>query len=185
MKLREQRFSLGAYDHLYLNFTTCLEAGTMCPASRSVDPYHDWYRFYDIGVSQTFYDALDSDQGLGCIIERLHVLLNSFFTSGNDCAISECILEAVSKGEQLMVLYKTKQATQLCASIYLQYLDSGKYVPHLYVRNANQEVLLYKKLEAALDLHAIGQIQLSSKRVTIKPRKNSFTQKRPQVTFEL
>ena len=40
MRLREHHFSLGEYDHLYINFTTCLAAGKISLADRSVDPYH-------------------------------------------------------------------------------------------------------------------------------------------------
>lgn len=40
MKLREQGFLLGEFDHLYVNFTTCLEKDTISPAKRSIDPYH-------------------------------------------------------------------------------------------------------------------------------------------------
>ena len=32
MKLRENEFSLGEFDHLYINFTTCLDKGFMMPA---------------------------------------------------------------------------------------------------------------------------------------------------------
>ncbi len=39
MKLREAEFSLGEFDHLYLNFTTCSIDGGSSLSKRSVDTY--------------------------------------------------------------------------------------------------------------------------------------------------
>ncbi len=58
MKLREQKVSLGEFDHLYLNFTTCKVDGIIAPAKRSRDPYHPWYRYCDIQVTEEELSAL-------------------------------------------------------------------------------------------------------------------------------
>lgn len=50
MKLREQHFSLEDFDHLYINFTTCDEEGSIRPSDQ-VDRYHPWYRNCDVGIS--------------------------------------------------------------------------------------------------------------------------------------
>ena len=44
MKLREYEFSLGEFDHLYINFTTC-DIGKKTILSDYVDKYHPWYRY--------------------------------------------------------------------------------------------------------------------------------------------
>jgi hypothetical protein len=45
--------------------------------------------------------------------------------------------------------------------------------------------LLRKDLPETIDLNIIGEIQLSSKKVTIKPRKNTFTVDLKPITFAL
>lgn len=185
MKLREQNFSLGEFDHLYLNFTTQLAAGAFSPAARSVDPYHRWYRYYDVGTASEIYQQLDSESSFGYIIAQLKSLLVSFFAANNPCSVQEWIDEAVEKGEDMLVLYKTKQTPKLKASIFLQYLDSAEYLPHLFVWDGSGEELLHRQLAPAPDLAAIGEIQLSSKRVTIKPRKNVFTSSLSPYVFEI
>lgn len=185
MKLREHNFSLGEFDHLYVNFTTCLKPGEIRPANRSIDPYHTWYRYYDIGVTMETYECLDWIQCTNFITSQLQELLTVFFTTENNIPIADCISEAVEKGEQMMILYKTKQTAKLNANIYLQYLNSGKYLPHLFVWNSDHEEVLHEKLAETADLNVIGEIQLSSKKVTIKPRKNSFMQNSSPIVFEL
>ena len=145
MKLREKNFSLGEYDHLYLNFTTYLNAGTFSPAARSIDPYHKWYRYYDIGISQEVYQQLNSESSINYIITQLQDLLISFFAPENTCLIQECISEAVEKGENMLMLYKTKQTPKQKASIFLQYLDNGQYRPHVFVWNDSGEEILHRK----------------------------------------
>ncbi len=185
MKLREYGFSLGEFDHLYINFTTCLPPDTIRPSQRSIDPYHKWYRYYDIGIPEETYNQLVSDDKIDFIIAKTHEILSTFFAFDGKQSIEECFTEARERGEQMMVLYKTKETDKLTAYIYLQYLDSGKYFLHLIVKNLNQEEILHKHLGEVLDLSIIGEIQLTSKKVTIKPRKNAFTQYLKPIVFEI
>lgn len=185
MKLREQGFSVGEFDHLYINFTTCLQPGEMGPAKRSVDPYHKWYRYYDVGVDDATYHQLDADSAIDYIVDQLLQVLITFFADKNNCSVRDCVTEAVAQGESMQTLYKTKQTAKLKASIYLQLLDSGKYVPHLFVWDSSGEEVLHKKLNETADLQSLGEIQLSSKRVTVKPRKNAFSQDLVPVIFDL
>ena len=185
MKLREQGFSLGEFDHLYINFSTCVQAGQMRPAERSVDPYHKWFRYYDIGVSQQQYDRLGEENSQVFILDCLQQLLISFFAAENTCCIEDCISQAVEQGEKMLMLYKTKQAAKVKAAVYLQYLNSGRYQPHLFVWDLNGQELLHKRLKESTDLQEFGEIGLSSKKVTVKPRKNSLTGHLSPVSFEL
>ena len=43
----------------------------------------------------------------------------------------------------------------------------------------------YEKLAETLDLNTIGEIQLSSKKATVKPRRNAFTKGLEPVSFEI
>ena len=183
MKLREQKFSLGEYDHLYLNFTTQLNESVCLPAKRSVDTYHKWYRFYDVGISEDMYYKLNSESSIDYVIDELQNVLIQIFNCESIFQIKDCISEAVEKGENMMILYKTKENNNLKASVFLQYLDTGLYLPHLFVYNSEGKEILHKKLKLSNELMEIGEIQLSSKKVAIKPRKNSFTANLSSIVF--
>ena len=185
MKLRENKLSLGEYDHLYVNFTTRLPIGITHLAKRSVDPYHKWYRFFDVGIEQKIFDGLNSDEYLITIMELLQNLLVSLTDENIDFSIKDCICQVIENGEEMLMLYKTKQTAELKANIHLQYLNNGQYVPHLSVCNLNGNVLLNEKLSPAYDMNAIGEIHLSRKKVTVTPRKNSLSKDLSPIVFEL
>lgn len=185
MKLRESGFSLGDFDHLYINFTTCQKDGVMLPAKRSIDRYHPWYRYYDIGVTEERYQQLPQENSFDFIIERITALLNRYFDFEGNCEVKPCVDEAITKGEDLLVLYKAKQTAAMKAEIYLQLLDSGKYCPNLFVCHQNGEKLLHRKLPCTVDFMSLGEIQLIKKRVTVKPRKNALAKDLEPISFEL
>ncbi len=185
MKLRENGFSLGDYDHLYINFTTCLPNGAIEVAKRSVDVYHKWYRYYDVGVSDECYRNLDGESYVGFVVEQIKKVLVNCFCSETNCAVEPCIEEAQSKGEDMLMLYKSKQTSKLKADIYLQLLDNGMYCPNLFVYDQDGTELLHQKLPCTLDLMSMGEIQLSNKKVVIKPRKNSLASQSEPVIFNL
>ena len=186
MKLRECEFSLGDFDHLYINLSTCLAEYEVRPAAKDPDRYHPWYRYYDVGISNELYDSLekpDCVQTVSLLIEK--VLKTQFSTSEFDGdRISECVNEAVSQGEAMLMKYKEKMSSQRRAVLYLRYMDSGKYFPLLRVYDIEDNIILEKDLPESQTLDSLGQISVSSKKVAIKPRKNSWTDSEP-IEFEL
>lgn len=187
MKLREAKFSLGEFDHLYLNFTVCLDEGSMQLAKRTIDCYHSWYRWYDVGVSQKLFDSLNEEECIEIVITLLERVLVQFFAEGmnSEQIIKDSISVAVSQGEEMLTYFKEKNAAKNKAVIYLRFLDSGKYYPLLCVYDLEGHEILRKDLPATIDLAPIGEIQLSSKRVTVKPRKSVFTSGLTPITFEM
>ena len=75
----------------------------------------------------------------------------------------------------MQMFFKEKKSAKATATIFLRLLDSGKYYPLLRVTDLDGQDLLCKDLPETIDLNIIGEIQLSTKKVTIKPRKNAFT----------
>ena len=184
MKLREKGFSLGDFDHLYINFTTCLEDGVLLPAKRSIDRYHPWFRYYDIGITQDRYLCLPQEDCFDFIIERITALLNRYFCFEENCEVKPCIDEAIVKGEEMLMLYKTKQTATMKAEIHLQMLDNGKYCPNLFVYDQNGTEILHEKLPCTVDFMSLGEILLSKKRVVVKPRKNDLAKDLEPISFE-
>lgn len=185
MKLRENGFTLGEYDHLYINFTTCLPSGEMKPAKRSVDAYHKWYRYYDVGVTDECYRKLGRGNCIDFVVEQLRNVLNAYFRTETNCPVEPYIEEAITKGEDMLMLYKSKQTSKRKADIYLQLLDNGMYCPNLFVYDQDGAELLHQKLPCTFDLMSLGEIQLSNKKVVVKPRKNSLASQLEPLEFEL
>lgn len=185
MKLREKSFSLGDFDHLYVNFTTCLERGLILPAKRSIDIYHKWYRYYDVGVSKEEYRMLTTERAIDFIVERVKQLLKTYFNFDGNCSVEACIDEVIHRGEDMLMLYKSKQTSTRKANICLQLLDNGTYCPNLFVYDQNEKLILHQKLPCTLDLMSLGEIQLSNQKVVVKPRKNSLALNLEPIIFEL
>ncbi len=178
MKLREYGFSLGEYDHLYLNFTTCKPKGFL-ELIDVADPYHPWYRYCDIGVTQSEYDNFNIQH----IYEKIHFVLVSLFNSQEDI-IKKAIFEA-QKGSEMLMHFKEKKSAKGTATIYLRLGDNGKYLPLLCVTDVDGNEILRRDLPETIDFNIIGEIQLSSKKVAVKPRKNAFTTGLNPISFEL
>ena len=186
MKLREQEFVLGDFDHLYLNFTPCIAKGAFQLSKRTVDRYFPWYRYYDVGVDEEMFDKLDSSECADFILESAkQVLLNCFCDNADwEQKITNAFIEA-KKGENMLVRFKVKQGAKYRAVIFLRYLESAEYSPLLCVYKPDGAEILREDLPPTADLSSIGEIQISSKRVTVKPRKNSFSKDLTDISFDL
>ena len=80
MKLRESGFSMGDFDHLYINLTTCEVEDNIAPSKRGTDKFHSWYREYDVGISEKLFDILETPQCIRSVIELLEQVLLKFFS---------------------------------------------------------------------------------------------------------
>ena len=185
MKLREYEFSLGEFDHLYINFTTC-DIGNKTILSDYVDKYHPWYRYCLVHIEKDTYDKLDSIENYDYIVQWIRSILVTYFSSQDfdETCILSCVQQAVDQSENMLMKFKEKISTNRKAVIFLRYLDSCKFHPLLRVYDAEENLLFEKDLPEAVILDYLGDIQVSPKRVTIKPRKNAFTAQVAPLVFE-
>lgn len=186
MKLREKRFSLGEFDHLYINFTTCAVEDGIAISGRSIDKYYPWYRFYDVEISQELFEKIDTNASEDRILAHVDAVLRTFATADFDeDKIHTCVDEALTLKENMLMRFKEKKSAKSIATVYLRYLDNGMYQPLLRVENLDGQILLEKDLPQMRDLNLLGEMTLNAKRVTIKPRKNAYTQSAEPITFEI
>lgn len=186
MKLRENHFSLGDYDHLYLNYTNCLLEGQIKLSKRSIDKYHPWYRYYDIGVSDDLYNNLDDDKSTEYIVNLIRKTFIKYFSLNNSGRIiNESIDIVLNEGENMMMFFKEKRSSKNIAKIFLKLLDNGKFLPILQVFDLNNNIVLDKELGETFDLSLIRQIKLNTKNVTVCPRTNAYTKDLKSITFSL
>lgn len=178
MKLREYGFSLGEYDHIYMNFTTMKPADSIELIDKA-DPYHPWYRYCDIGVSKNEYENLENTN---FVFEKLKIALLNLFDMQN---IIEQAFEEAKKGAEMLMRFKKKKIAKGTANVYLRLLDNGNYLPILCVTDSSENEVFRIDLPETNDLNIIGEIQLSSKKVTVKPRKNVFAKELQPISFEI
>ena len=185
MKLRENEFSLGEFDHLYINFTTC-DIGEEMKLSDEVDKYHPWHRYCTIHVEEDFYNKLDSFENQDEIIQWITKILVTYFSSQdfNESRILSCVKHAVDQGEDMLMKFKEKVTKQRKAIIFLRFLDKCMYAPLLRVYDMEDNMLFEKALPEAVILDYLGNIQISKNKITIKPRKNAFTTHINPLVFE-
>lgn len=185
MKLRENQFSLGEFDHLYINFTTCdmLEKMSL---SDKVDRYHPWFRYCTIHIEKDLYHKLGSTETWNDIIQWISTVLITYFASDDfdESHILSCVRQAIEQGEDMMMKFKEKVNTKRKAVVFLRFLDTCRFYPLLRVYDVEGNLLFEKDLPETITLDYLGDIQVSAKRVTIKPRKNAFTTQNKSLFFE-
>ena len=133
------------------------------------------------------FDKIDDPSCGSLILELTKQALLKCFAENADSEqkIETAFYEALSKGENMLMRYKVKQSAKYKAVIFLRYLENTEYSPLLCVYDANEKEILQKDLPPTSDLSSIGEIQLSSKRVTVKPRKNCFAKDLTAVSYDL
>lgn len=188
MKLRENNFSLGDFDHLSINYTPCIPDHEYRPARCSVDRYHPWHRCYDIGIQNKEYDQLEYKNDEWFVSSVVNVLIAYFCpTDDMKLMVKNSADEVLKLGVDLTYLYKMKQGKGVKAEVYLRLLDNHDFAPYLIVKDACDSVLLKKDLPQMrpydMPLH-FGTIQLSRSKITIKPRTSVFAQGIKPIVFE-
>jgi hypothetical protein len=185
MKLRENEFSLGEFDHLYINFIPSDMGGKMY-LSDDVDRYHSWYRNCYVPVDVELYSNLRSADAYDAIIHWISTVLVTYFSPDDfdQAHILDCVQQAVDQGEDMRVKFKEKISAKRKAFLYLRFLDTCRFYLLLRVYDAEDRLLFEKDLPETVSLDALGEIQVSAKRVTIKPRKNAFTKQTNPLIFE-
>ena len=121
MKLRENNFTLGDFNHLYVNLTICAIDDKIAPSKRGKDSNFPWFRYYDAEISQDFYNTLETRDCMQSVIKIVEqVLIMYFCTEKHDSEfIHSCISEATEQGENMLMKFKEKNKTYYYIQIYL------------------------------------------------------------------
>ncbi len=185
MKLREKAFSLGEYDHLYLCFSPDKPEESVFLEDK-VDRCSPWFRKVYIGLSQDELVAIETAEEPTQVLNLIENVLLALFgvNAETEITIREAITEA-KKGSEMLMCFKEKKTAKGTAIIYLRLLDSAYYLPLLSVINAAGDEVLREDLPKTIDFGILGKIQLSSKKVIIKPRNNVFTESLEPIEFSI
>lgn len=175
MKLRENNFSFGDYDHLYLNFTIC-DIDDEIELSNDIDIYHPWYRYCNVKVNENLFTKLDNEESNALIISYLEKVLCIFASDTFDKnKIKSCIREALDQKENMLMKYKEKETAKNKVIIYLRFLDTCEYFPLFRLFDLTGTLILEKDLPKSLTLDYIGDVLIKKESIIIKPKQNAFT----------
>lgn len=176
MKLREYKFSLGDFDHLYINFTTVEVPNRAAPARRTVDKETKWFRFYDCQICKELFDKEITDEDRMLLLGQIESLLISKFASGEDDkeSVIKSFKSATEDGESMLALYKSKENARHKAMLYLRFHSDHLFYPLLRVFDKNDNLVLERELKRErCDLLSLGGITLKKDSVTVYPKKNA------------
>ncbi len=186
LKLREYKFSLGDYSHLYINFTSVDVPNGRALANRSVDKEFSWFRYYDCQIDREFLDKPLTDGERTMLLQIIEeVLVSNFSTSATDTeVIKNSFEEERTMGEEMTAVYKEKANAQNKAALLLRHRNDGMFYPLLKVWDRNGIQILENDLhQDNIFLLSLGEIRLKRDSVTITPKKNVFTKDLNSVTF--
>ncbi len=184
MKLREQGFSLGDFDHLYINFSTLVANDTVSLIDKA-DNYHPWYRYCDIGISPNEYNNLENSDFEDNVYEKIKSILLKLFNTQENVRIIETAFSEAKKGAEMLMWFKEKKTSKGVATVFLRLLDNGRFLPLLCVNDIEGTEILRVDLPETIDLNIIGEILLTNKMVTVKPRKNALARGLKPIIFNI
>lgn len=91
---------------------------------------------------------------------------------------SVCFLQFIWAWNSVWLSFKF-----VCYFMAHEHLDSGKYRPLLRVTGTSGELQLEADLPEMFTLEALGEIVLTTNRVTIRPRRNAYTGTLKPISF--
>jgi hypothetical protein len=181
LKLREKDFFLPDFDHIYVNFTTCLEEGKFELTKRLPDKYHPFYRFIDFGLSPHYFNKLSVREKNVILITSVANIISSLYCKDDNerNVVRNCVDEILESDENTKIIYKCKKNENFCVQIAVSILDNGLYSPNIRIYDNNQKLIneyIYNiPLRQDEFIYQFGSISIGKKSITIKPKNNSFS----------
>lgn len=172
MKLREMGFELGDYNDLKLNFTPCVARGIVQHAQRTAPSKLSHY--VDVGVSREVFMQLKAgaEEGKAAIMPAVRQALLVCYGPHHEERemIRTAYDEAEAQGEDLEILVQEKKGLFNRGQLTVRYLNSGRLVPRLTVKDRQDRELLSEELPEVDELDALGDIQLGMRKASIHYR---------------
>ena len=171
--LRHMGFSLGEFDHLYLNFTTQLPHGELLTSNR-IDRYHTWYRFVDAGCDMQTFNSWTLSQKNEFVISTIRRAIG-LFTDAEGVKLVDDSFDAVLRyGAELAIPYKEKQGNPYTVRVLVKITDDLDFIPIVRIYDGDtlvSETVLppYSRDPFILQF---GTITVGKKAVRITPRKS-------------
>lgn len=171
--LRYKGFSLGEFDHLYLNFTTQLPHGEILISNR-INSYHKWYRFVDAGCDVQTFNSWDYEQKCDFVIVSIRRAIGLFTDAESAKVVDDSFEEVLRYGAELAIPYKEKQGNPYTVRVLVKITDDLDFIPVVRILDGNS--LIHEEIlpSYSRDLFILqfGTISVGKKSVRITPRKS-------------
>ena len=176
-KLRELGFITGDFNHVYINFTTVLPPDEISYANRSVDRYHPWYRYVDVGVNPAKINKLSAtkkQQWLNSITLQVAEFLAA--KKAKQKAIVKEVREQLAiHGDAMPIVHKTKETKTYSVTVSYQIApkikESTAWVDYVDQKSGEHRRGCFAKLEFYEDiLFLVSSISVKGGTIVFKPR---------------
>ena len=175
--LRHEGFSLGDFDHLYMNYTTSLPHGQVRRDSRGRDPYFPWFRFVDCGCDREIFGAMTMEDQRRFLTEAIRKAVRLHADEANCAIFDSCYAKVMELGADLEIPYKEKSGEHLRITVSTTIDDETQYHPIVRIFDKEDKLLLEEQLKSCgreSFLAQFGTISLGKRTVRIEPRKSDF-----------
>lgn len=191
-KLREHGFIAGAFDHLYVNFTTVLGEGQCRYSPREVEP---WMKFVDSGLSPEKTNSLSDFEKESLVCRETFSILRFVAgkNAGRQALIDRVWAEIEEKGSELEIVHKKKETGTYAVTVTYQIRPNGKQsvglIEYHDKKTGEKRKAEFVELKVYEDIFAlVGSITVSRGVISLKPRpsfKASLNTQRYRVPIEI
>ena len=170
--LRHKGFSLGEFDHLYLNLTTQLPHGEIVISNR-IDRYHKWYRFVDAGCDVQRFNGWETWKKCEFVLASIHRAIGLFTEAESARVVDECFEEVLRRGSELAIPYKEKQHDRYTVRVLVKITDDLDFIPVIRIINGDSPVreMILPPYSRDPFILQFGSISIGKKSVRFVPRK--------------
>ena len=177
LKLREVEFQLQDFDHIYINLSSVISDGVIQLSKRSIDKYHSFYRFIDIGLSPIKFNNYCDEKKHPLLINLASQSIQALFCENTTLKkiVQECEMDAIHLGEKGKIVYKRKSNDTLSVEILISILNTNKYVPYIKLTSDNglNKIVKYPSILTQDELaFQFGSIIIKKSSAIIKPKAN-------------
>ena len=172
--LRGSGFSLGTYDHLYINFTSAISEGSILPSEKS---FEKWLRYVNFGVSFHHLNSLSEPELETFLIRStFEVLFKLFENNQNSQTIIKSAEEEINKhGSDIELPVKTKETKSYAVKVTYKLRPKGSssygivnYINHKSGLSFSKRFVDLKGPSDIFPL--VGSISIKEGIIIIKPR---------------
>ena len=169
--LRYNQFSLGDFDHLYLNFTPIIEDESVELSKRSIIIEEKWFRYVDVGCSIDSFNFLTDESKNQLILNMIKKTLKLFTNQDIDNYFKDII------DDNIQFPYKEKINNNYLVKITARIINNMRIVPVLkiYENNNFKKDIVLDEMSRDKFIMQFSTIVIGKSSFVIKPRTSSLS----------
>lgn len=175
--LRHRGFSFRDFDHLYVNFTSCVPHGEVRDVNRYNIREFSWYQYVDTGCDPALFNHWCPKEKTDFILESIRKAALLKAPEDLRSLFDATFREVLQKGEKLLIPYKQKETDGHLAEILTRITDDLDFMPLIRVTDKDGSILAEQELRGyGRDefISQIGTITIGKHSLRIAPRKNWY-----------